>query len=148
MNKYLITFLAATLPALNGCSNDSDNRIEENAITKVDKGYMISIPNQIADKVSARKNVTLTLQRDKKDIGSVLGNIVKVNGGLLLESEQTLDTSLDKPNYGFVLHDPNSPASSCGAAEFGIDCFFAAPCAGTEYCLPGDGPGGFTCQCL
>lgn len=120
----------------------------QNLITKVKNGYMLAIPSKIADKVKEGQNVKLTLLRGKKADSSVQGRLKRVSGGLLLTSREILDTPLDRPGFGIVLHDPDTQAGSCGSAEFGIGCFFAAPCAGTEYCLPGNGPGGFTCQCL
>lgn len=53
----------------------------------------------------------------------------------------------NRSNFSIIFHEPSTSARSCGAAEFGIGCLLAAPFAGREYYLPGDGPGGFTCTC-
>lgn len=125
-------------------TNDTKNKT---TIKKAEYGYILTLPDQITSKIKEREYVELTIRRIKGDT-SVQGRLVEANDGLLLETQETLDLPLDASKFDIILHEPGTPAASCLAAEFGIGCFFAGPCAGTRYCLPGHGPGGFTCQCL
>ena len=148
MYKYLITSFILVFFTLTGCENGKKSINNLNGITKVENGYMLAIPNQIADKIKQAQNAKLTLQSSNRAEISVQGQLKRVSGGLLLDSRETLDIPRGRSDFGIILHDPNTPAASCLAPEFGIGCFLAAPCAGTVYCLPGNGPGGFVCNCI
>ena len=147
MYRYFLTlFFVAFI--LNGCEKAEEISQNQKAITKISDGYKLAVPSEIAQEVEERKNVKLTLSNPEKGDVSVQGHLVRTSGGLILKTRESLDLPPNVSSFSIVLHEPNTPAQSCSAAEFGIGCYFAAPCAGTRYCLPGSGPGGFTCRCI
>ena len=148
MYRYFLTLFFLVLLTLGGCNKPENVGVNQKVITKVANGYKLAVPNEIAREVEERQNVKLTLRHPKKEDRGVQGRLSRVSDGLLVETREILYIPSDVANFSIVIHEPNAPAESCGSAEFGIGCFFAAPCVGTEYCLPGPGPGGFVCRCV
>jgi hypothetical protein len=90
--------------------------------------------------------VRLTLIDPRLGKTSVVGTPSrKMKNVLALTATGTL-AFLPERGTRVVLSGTSADPASCLLPEFGIDCF-GSFCAGTTYCLPGDGPGGFVCSC-
>lgn len=146
MYRYFLTLFFVVI--LNGCEKVEEISQSQGAITKIADGYKLAVPSEVVQEIEERQNVKLTLSNPEAGEVSVQGHLVRSSGGLILKTLESLDLPSDVSSFSMVLHEPNTSAQSCGTAEFGIGCYFAAPCVGTIHCLPGNGPGGFTCNCI
>jgi hypothetical protein len=96
--------------------------------------------------VPVGKPIRLTLVDRRLGRTSVVGVASRTfKNGLALSTSDRL-AFLPERGTEVVLSAPSTDAASCLLPEFGIDCF-GSFCAGTTYCLPGDGPGGFVRSC-
>ena len=115
---------------------------EEGAIEQIKGGYELTVPPTIKSNVRAGEAVSLTVQ-SKSGRSQIEAVVEKVEGDKIrLRSSEKLDIFPSRASIGL-----GTSGSTCGIQHFLGACNFAF-CAGTVYCLPGNGPGGFTCDCI
>ncbi len=137
----------------NGSTGHSEQllmRVDE-PITETPRGYEIAMPESAVAEIPLDRTIALTVTTSEGRSSSVSGlAVVSSDTSVSLLTSERLEVPLDEPGHRASLAEPRH-ALACGSAEFGIDCFansYLAFCAGTIYCLPGPGPGGFVCRCI
>lgn len=139
-------------PATDGAESETAAAITvRDPITADARGYRISVPTPNLAAIPTDRLVQLTVSAGGQR-GRVTGRAeISSDGSVLLVTPSSLGVPLSTRGVHAILAAPDAVEASCGAAEFGIGCWassYIAFCAGTTYCLPGDGPGGFTCKCV
>jgi hypothetical protein len=155
--RILLTALCMTLASAcvqESWSVDTDQQLlmtVDEPVVETPDGYRIAMPAKAAATLPTDRRVELTVAMPDGSSSSVLGRIERSSTGVVtLVTGESLQVPLAVPGSQATLSEPD-PIFGCLPAEFGIDCFassYITMCAGTTYCLPGNGPGGFTCQCL
>lgn len=149
---FLLCFASAC--AQESWSVDSDQALVMNVdepVVETPLGYRIAMPASAAATLPTDKRIKLTVATPDGNKSSVFGRAqVSSTYQVTLVTSESLSVPLAIPGSVVRLSEPDD-IFDCLPAEFGIDCFassYITACAGTTYCLPGPGPGGFVCECI
>lgn len=123
-------------------------KVASTGIAAVTGGYTVALPPQVVSEVPTNEPLRLVVRNAAGNVSSVAGPVrVLASGQLWIQTSQRFAFSPQQCPSDVVIQKASTSESGCLSAEFGIGCFLKW-CAGQPYCLPGDGPGGFSCVCL
>jgi hypothetical protein len=123
-------------------------KVATTGIAAVTGGYTVALPPQIASAVPTNEPLRLVVRNAAGNVSSVAGPVrVLASGQIWIQTTQKFAFSPQQCPSDVVIQKASLGDFGCLSAEFGIGCF-AKWCGGQSYCLPGDGPGGFSCTCV
>jgi hypothetical protein len=123
-------------------------KVATTGIAAVTGGYTVTLPPQLYSKVPTNQPLRVVLSDALGNVSSVAGPVrVLSTGQLWIQTSERFSSSSQQCPSEVVIQTAAFDPFHCLEAEFGIGCFISW-CAGQSYCLPGDGPDGFECQCL
>jgi hypothetical protein len=123
-------------------------KVASTGISAIAGGYAVTLPSQVRSAVPTSGPLRLVLRNAAGQVSSVAGPVQWLaSGQLWIQTSQRFTFSPQQCPSKAVLQGTSLGESDCFGAEFGIGCFLSW-CGGQTYCLPGDGPGGFSCACV
>jgi hypothetical protein len=149
MKKIALTLCFCLMAGLAGLTSlhAQQCKVPTTGIAAVTGGYTVTLPPQVAYAVPTNEPLRLAIRDAAGNVSSVAGPVrVLSTGQLWIQTSERFAFSPQQCPTQVGIQ--KASGDNCGAPEFGIDCWALTWCAGQTYCLPGDGPGGFTCSCV
>jgi hypothetical protein len=123
-------------------------KVPTTGIAAVTGGYTVTLPPQFASTVPTNEPLRVVLRDSVGNVSSVAGPVrVLSTGQLWIQTSERFSSSVQQCPSDVIVQGAAFDPFHCLDAEFGMGCFLKW-CAGTTYCLPGDGPGGMACKCV